>query len=307
MHRTLLLVLALAGPAGLLAQRSAPEPDSLALPAGLTQMVPFGHQETVLFNTLATYQATLPAGSAFDLGRGNTLESILQTQVGLSRRNRFSLGLDLYWSHYRFGPDETTGSFAALGDAPTDGFAAHAISQFGLKARLAPIASLPQLTTQVRVLFPTISSDKIERLLLGHDRTSSQLQISYLQLVAPRLYAYAQVEWGVQFKNENRKQTTWNLPVQLFALYRLWRQQDRSVVAFAGAGHTSYFEQQFKGGLKEVDYARVWALGGQWQISRPFGLSLAYQGSLGFRDASIVKGSFHGISLNLRYVGLVFR
>jgi hypothetical protein len=133
------------------------------------------------------------------------------------------------------------------------------------------------------------------------------LQISFLQLIAPRLYGYAQVEWGAQFQNDTRKQTTWNLPVQLFILYRLLRSGDQSVSAFAGIGQTTFFEKQYKGGLKQVNFGRYWAVGGQWQINRTWGLSFAYQGALAFDDATpILRSSFHGLNLNLRYVGQLF-
>lgn len=279
----------------------------LALPAGLTPVVAFGQVEAVLFNTVATYQAELPPNSPYLRGRGNTWESVLQAQFGLSGNNRFSAGFDAYWSNYRFGPDSETGAFAVFGSAPTDGVAAHAISQIGLKGRFAPIACLPQLLVQARVLFPTISTTNIERTLLGHDRTSVQAQFSYLQWIAPRLYAYGQVEWGVSLKNNFRKQTTWNLPAQLFLLYRLLRTRDQSLSVFAGAGQTTYFEKQFKGGLRQTGYGRYWLAGGQWQMNRHFGLALAYQGALGFDDTSaIIRSTFGGINLNLWYIGRLF-
>lgn len=281
--------------------------DRVPLPAGLTPVVQQGQLEVVLFNTLATYQSNLPPASPYPRGRGNTLETVLQTQVGLTPNNRFSAGFDLYWSHYRFGATTQTAAFAPFGDAPTDGVAAHAISQVGVKGRLAPVASLPNLIVQARVLFPTISTEKAERTLLGHDRTSAQLQLSYLQLIAPRLYGYAQVEWGAAFENDFRKQTTWNLPVQLYLLYRLLRNREQSLTVFAGAGQTTFFEKQFKGGLRQVSFGRFWLAGTQWQLSPHFGVALAYQGALGFDDDTpVLASTFHGINLNFWYVGRLF-
>lgn len=280
---------------------------SLPLPGGLTAVPVFGQMELVLFNTMATYRTELPAGAPYPFGRGNTLESIFQAQIGLSRRNRWSAGFDVYQSNYRYGFDDTTPAFAPFGGAPANGVAAHGISQAGVKGRFVPVASLPQLTVQARVLFPTLPADDAARTLLGYDRTSAQLQISFLQLIAPRLYGYAQVEWGAQFQNDTRKQTTWNLPVQLFVLYRVLRSGERSVSAFAGIGQTTFFEKQYKGGLKQSNFGRYWAAGAQWQINKTWGLSAAYQGALAFDDATpILRSSFHALNLNLRYVGKIF-
>lgn len=281
--------------------------ERLPLPAGLTPVVPLGQVEIVLFNSLATYQSKLPSTSPYPKGRGNTEESVLQAQFGLTRNHRFSAGFDAWWSNYRFGSSTETAAFAAFGSAPDGGIAAHAISQIGLKARVAPFARLPQLIVQARVLFPTVSTKNIERTLLNHDRTNAQLQCSYLQWIAPRLYGYAQVEWGAAFKNDIRKQTTWNLPIQLYLLYRLLRNREQSVAVFAGAGQTTFFEKQFKGGLRQVSYGRFWLAGGQWQLGPHFGVALAYQGALSFdADTPIIRSTFHGLNLNLWYVGRLF-
>ena len=306
-HRYLFLCVSLLWSAAAFSQRADTLAERLPLPAGLTPVVPFGQVEAVLFNTLSTYQTDLPPTSPYPRGRGNTEESVLQAQIGLSRYNRFSAGVDAYWSHYRFGPATGVSSFAAFGSAPADGIAAHAISQIGVKGRLAPIASLPQFIVQARVLFPTIPTTNIERTLLGHDRISAQAQVSYLQLLAPRLYAYGQVEWGAAFKNDYRKQTTWNLPVQIYLLYRLLRTRTQSLAVFAGAGQSTNFEKQYKGGLRRVSYGQFWLAGVQWQLNPHFGLALAYQGALGFDDDTpVLVSTFHGLNLNLSYVGNLF-
>jgi hypothetical protein len=280
---------------------------SLPLPSGLTAVPAFEDLEVVLFNNFGTYQTDQPPASLYPKGRGNSFESILQAQLGVSPQNRFSVGVDIYWSNYRYGPDGGNGAFNAFGKSPDAGIAAHGISQAGVKMRFVPFRSLTGLTMQVRVLYPTLAAGSVNRLLLGHDRTSAQLQVSYLQLLAPKLYGYVQVEWGGQFKNQERVQTTWNMPVQAFALYRLMREADRSLAVFGGLGRSTSFERQYQGGLRQVNYAWYWSVGGQWQLSKAFGVSLGYQGALGFdAHTPITTGSFHGINLNFRYVGTVF-
>jgi hypothetical protein len=289
------------------AQDTDLEEAQLPLPAGLTTVPAFEDLEVVLFNNLGTYQTNQPPASLYPKGRGNSFESILQTQLGISSQNRFSAGFDLYWSNYRYGPDGGNGAFNAFGKSPESGIGAHGISQAGVKMRFIPIRSLTGLTMQVRVLFPTLPTGSIDRTLLGYDRVGAQLQASYLQLLAPKLYGYVQAEWGGQFKNQLRVQTTWSLPVQAFALYRLMREADQSLAVFGGFGRSTSFEKQYQGGLRMVNYAWYWSVGGQYQLSKALSISLGYQGALGFdAHTPISPGSFHGVNLNLRWVGTVF-
>jgi hypothetical protein len=303
----LLSVFLLWGSISVYCQKQDPDDDQLPLPAGLTSVPAFEDLEVVLFNNLATYQTYLPPSSLYPRGRGNSFESILQAQLGLSPDNRFSAGFDLYWSNYRYGPESGNGAFAAFGSSPDLGIAAHGVSQAGIKGRFIPFKDIPSLTVQARVLFPLLKTGSIERILLGYDRTSAQLQVSYLQLLAPKLYGYLQAEWGAQFKNSTRVQTTWNLPVQAFALYRLMHEGGRSLAVFAGLGQVSYFEKEIQGGLHRLNYSWYYSAGGQWQLSKAFSISLAYQGALGFDSHTpITPSSFHGVNLNLRWVGTVF-
>lgn len=130
--------------------QTAPEDSlGLAIAPGLTPVIADGQTEIGFFNSLVTYRTADTAGY-----RAAQLTNFLQLQRGMSRRNRFSAGVDFVFSNLRFGPAGEVGPLGALGSAPAGGVASHTLSAVGLRARYVPFIEHYEFTLQSSLYFP---------------------------------------------------------------------------------------------------------------------------------------------------------
>ncbi len=280
------------------AQNLAEDSLGLAIAPGLTPVVADGQTEIGFFNALVTYRTADTAGY-----RAAQMTQFLQLQRGMSRQNRFSAGVDFIFSNLRFGPATAVGPLGAFGSEPRAGVAAHTLSAVGLRARFVPFIEHYEFTLQSSLYFPVAAQQN--RVILGEDRTRFSIQGNYATLFAPGWYFVGQLSPQVRIANDDRKQTTWELPVNIYLVRRLLTTASaQRLYAFASAGYFSSFEKRFKGGLRQVNWSTNAGAGVQWVFGPQWSLSLGWQGLPAYDDTlGIREGSYSAFSLGVRYVG----
>lgn len=309
--KTVFALLLLLSGTTLSAQHSTPDSADLRIvvAAGLTPVVPHRQQEIIFFNTLSTYRLPVsqPGGLPDDIYRISRLGHILQGMYGFSRTNRFCAGLEAQFTHLRADDDEANSPFQVLsGDTPAGGYAVHTLSAIGPRVRFTPFARHYEFTVQASALFPTGRRDY--RTQLDEDRVRIGLQGSYLTPLPARFYVYASADIQVQAANQDRRQTTWRTPLNLYVFNKVADGGRQQVFLFANLGYGPSFEKEFKGSFRQVNYATYWGAGAQWAISPAWSLSASWQGLLGVDDnTTLEKGSYTAFGLGLRYAGQIFQ
>ena len=297
--KTIALLLVLALPLLAAAQQTPDDSIGLAIAPGLTPVVANGQTETGFFNTFASYRTDDTSRY-----RAAQLTNFLQLQYGMSRRNRLSAGADLVFSNLRFGPESEVGPFGALGSNPPSGLAAHTLSAVGLRVRYVPFVAHYEFTVQGSAYFPV--STQQNRITLGEDRTRLGVQGNYATLFAPGWYVVGQISPQVRIANDDRKQTTWELPAFVYLVRRLLvTASGQRLYVFADAGYFTTFEKRFKGGLRQVNWLFNAGLGAQWVFGAHWSVSLGWQALPAFdKTSGIKKGSYSALTLGARYVGM---
>ena len=292
---TLLIVLLL--PVLALAQTDTNDSLGLAIAPGLTPVIANNQTEIGFFNTFSTYRTADTSEY-----RAAQLTNILQFQRGMSRQNRLSAGVDLVYSNLRFGPASEVSPFAALGPSPEMGVAVHTLSAVGLRVRYVPFIEHYEFTLQSTLYFPV--STQQNRVILGEDRTRFSVQGNYATLFAPGWYMVGQISPQVRISNDDRKQTTWELPLNAYLIRRvLTTASGQRLYLFASGGYFSSFEKRYKAGLRQVDWLFSAGAGAQWVFDPQWSLSLGWQGLPAFDDTTnIKKGSYSALSMGVRYV-----
>ncbi|MEO6037621.1 MAG: hypothetical protein ABIQ93_04345, partial [Saprospiraceae bacterium] len=137
------------------------------------------------------------------------------------------------------------------------------------------------------------------------DRTRFSIQGNYATLFAPGWYVIGQLSPQVRIANDDRKQTTWELPANVYLIRRiLTTTSGQRWYGFASAGYFSSFEKRFKGGLRQVNWLFSAGAGAQWVFSPQWSVSLGWQGLPAYDDTlGIKKGSYSTFSVGARYVG----
>ncbi len=296
MKIALLFMLSLAA-LPLVAQTAADDSIGLAIAPGLTPVIANGQTEIGFFNTFITYRTNDTSGY-----RAAQLTNFLQLQRGISRNNRLSAGVDLVFSNLRFGPGTEVAPFGVFGGDPPFGFATHTLSAVGLRARYVPFVEHYEFTLQSSLYFPV--STQQNRITLGEDRTRFSIQGNYATLFAPGWYVVGQISPQVRISNEDRKQTTWELPVNVYLIRRvLTTATGQRLYVFGSGGYFSTFEKRFKGGLRQVNWLFNAGAGAQWVFNAQWSVSLGWQGLPAFDETNgIKKGSYSALTVGARYV-----
>ena len=294
-----LLFLAFLLPGLVVAQQNQGDSLGLAIAPGLTPVVANKQLEIGFFNALSTFRTNDTIGY-----RAAQLSNFIQIQRGFSRQNRLSAGVDLIYSNLRFGSNADVAPFAALGSTPPAGIGLNTFSAAGLRVRYVPFVRHYEFTLQSTLYFPLAS--KGNQALLGEDRIRFSVQGNYATLFAPGWYVVGQVSPQVRFSNADRKQTTWELPLNAYLIRRvLSTASGQRIYVFASAGYFSSFEKRYKAGLRQVNWRVNAGAGAQWAINPQWSLSLGWQGLPAYdATTSIKKGTYGAISFGARYVGM---
>ncbi|GEM_PF-2367425 len=280
------------------AQNTVEDSLGLAIAPGLTPVVADGQTEIGFFNTFVTYRSADSSGY-----RAAILTNFLQLQRGMSRQNRLSAGVDLIFTNLRFGPLSEVGPFAAFGPAPELGSATHTLSAVGLRVRVVPFLNNYEFTVQSSLYFPV--STQQNRITLGEDRTRFSIQANYATLFAPGWYVVGQISPQLRLANDDRDQTTWELPLQAYLIRRiLTTGSGNRLYLYGSTGYFSSFEKRYKAGLRQVNWSWSAGAGAQWVFNAQWSLSLGWQALPAFDETtSIKKGTYSALSVGVRYVG----
>jgi len=292
------LLIAVLLPVLAIAQTAPEDSIGLAIAPGLTPVVANNQTEIGFFNSFATYRTDDTSRY-----RAAQLTNFLQFQRGMSRQNRLSAGVDLVFSNLRFGPASEVAPFAALGGQPAAGIGAHTLSAVGLRVRYVPFLEHYEFTVQSSLYFPV--STQQNRITLGEDRTRFSVQGNYATLFAPGWYVVGQISPQVRIANDDRNQTTWELPANVYLIRRiLTTASGQRLYVFGSAGYFSSFEKRYKAGLRQVNWLFNAGAGAQWVFDAQWSLSLGWQGLPAYDETTdIKKGSYAALSVGVRYVG----
>ena len=296
--KTRLFLIAALSPLLAYAQTSTKDSLGLAIAPGLTPVIADSQTEIGFFNAFVTYRTA--DTSNYRVAQGTNL---LQLQRGMSRRNRLSAGVDFLFSNLRFGPDTEVVPLGVFGRPPLNGIGAHTLSAVGIRVRYVPFIEHYEFTLQGSAYFPV--STQQNRALLGEDRTRLSVQGNYATLFAPGWYVVGQIGPQVRISNDDRKQTTWELPISAYLVRRLLTTASgQRLYVFGNAGYFSSFEKRFKGGLRQVDWLFNVGAGAQWVFNPQWSLSIGWQGLPAYDETVLIKkGSYSAFSVGARYVG----
>ncbi len=260
-----------------------------------------GQWEINFFNSLATQKFSTSQDPDKVL-RATSLQQIVQLWHNPFRTERLNIGLDVRFGHQLTDAMEDRSPLRVFGSGDDFSTADHALTALGLAARVIPIGTLPELNLQASVLIP-VAGDETTRSRLGWDRTTALLQAVFYQQFQPWLYVFVQAGGIAQFKNDDRRQTTYTFPAGLYLVGELSRQR---WYVFPSLHYASSYNDTFGGGLRRVNTQWLAGLGVQYYPTTALTLSLQWQKLLHQGPESVATvldtGSFNGISLGARYV-----
>jgi hypothetical protein len=258
-----------------------------------------------LFNSFSTQKIETEIPGPFpmaDQSRVTRLDHILQLTYGLTRSRRFNAGLDVYYSHSRIDGDENSSPWRVFGSDALTGYSYHLLSGIGFRVRAMPIRTLPELSLQSTVIFPTAGNPENKQ-ATGRDRIQWLAQANFYQQFRPWLYVFLTLDASIQFENEDRRQTTYSLPLGLYAVAEVVRGK---VYVYPGIQYLPNYEKTFKGPLKRISYQLLYGLGAQYYPSPKLALILQLQRpidlDIGSLRSEVVRGSYSIVTLGGRLV-----
>ena len=183
--------------------------DSLALvsplvPAVSSIILHKDQVEIILFNSLLTANQYFDDHGNRNNGaqRASYFYSTVQAMYGVSKTDRFNVGLDLNTSFGRIDQNRNSSPFAVFGHKTTgNNYEAKAVTSFGPRFRWRPFKKTYRFTVQGGVDFPTGISTSSEG-VLGLNRIYANAQLLYNQPISKRLFFFSQLTVEYGFKRE---------------------------------------------------------------------------------------------------------
>ncbi|MEL6142059.1 MAG: hypothetical protein AAFU67_10615 [Bacteroidota bacterium] len=267
--------------------------------------------EVALNNSLASYWIEVsqlnPADNSTRIAeryRFSSIDHLLRLSYGFSRNGRWDLGIELGYTHRLLDDEARASPFRALGsDAETAIIQASGMSLIGLRARVTPIASLPEFTVQGTFHIPG-TRDEEESQLLGFNRNEAGLSLNFYQQFNPYTFYFVQADWRSRLRdNENGLRAVHFPSVSGFLVFDLSGSQRWYV--FPGI---SYLASLQKSGnrLRRISQQLHGSLGILFQPDGRFGILLNGQLPFIFESGNTlteyVRESYTGFTLGFRYL-----
>lgn len=141
-------------------------------------LLPIGQFEVRQYNNLYTQNQVNVDGSPVDLDERQTfLTSFFELTYGSDASRRWNVGFDVWLNAARYDSTRSANPLRVLSRAGAT-FQRTELSYVGLRLRYVPIARMPNLSFQTRLLLPLAPNPEQPR-FLTHDRSSWWTQLFY--------------------------------------------------------------------------------------------------------------------------------
>lgn len=232
-----------------------------------------GQVELALFNQLGSLNFEQSIDADVYALRYSSLYHVLQAGYGVDKYNRLNIGASAVFAHARQDDMEERSAFAVFQGADDASLVYRNLASAGVYARAIPFRKLPELTVQAGVFFPTIRESRA-RQASGYDRTFVQLQFAFYQQFTPIFYAFATAGGNLFLPSEFRKQTSLNLPVNLYPVVRI---PGSNAYLFGSFAYNGVFNKVKPGFLRANGYQIYYGLGAQYYFRPEFSIYLQTQ------------------------------
>lgn len=260
--------------------------------------------EVNFVNSLASlWIVTRDRSTVIDRSRSSRLDTWARISYGFSENRRWDLGAELRYSQVRNDGEARSSPFRVLGDQTSTGRSHRNLSQLGIRLRVMPFESVPELTVQGTASFSVVK-DELEARQLGTDRHQTDFIATYFRQMSGRYHLFLQAEWLTQFSNEDNGNTT-HFPV--LGAFLVADFLDNRLYIFPGLTYAGTYEQLYDGArLRNFGNQLLGSIGLQYQPTRKFGIfvngSTPFVLDSGRERYDFVNRSYIGWSLGLRGV-----
>lgn len=216
------------------------------------------------------YFASLASANSYRTDAGDLVDvdikqiylyNTLQITYGLSKNERFNVGLDINSVVGRIDQDRNSSIFKVFNPSITgnDKYA-FAVTSFAPRIRWRPFKNNYKVTIQSSVSLPTAVSEE-KQAILGTNQIYFLSQFLYNQPLSKRLFLFSQISLQYGFKRTNTPAVFYT-PVSMYLSYYI----PKKVILFALLNYVPIFTNQNKWTYSH--YALQPGGGLQYQISR---------------------------------------
>lgn len=179
-----------------------------------------GQMDYTMFNTVYTETRGNWAGNDFSGTRQTLMTSLLQFTIGVDKKKRINLGLDLNLRANATSSDSTASSLTspfAFSNTDTTRFG---LTSVGLRAKVAPFKAVNDFSIQTTVYIPTVNTPEntAELYWADWDRVTMWNQFFYTK-TWNKFQLFTEVDALIRFKYRSNQYTHLDLPLTVIGSY----------------------------------------------------------------------------------------
>ena len=228
-------------------------------------------------------------------------QHLVRVTYGFSSSNKWDLGVEGQYTRSRIDDAARSSPLKVLGNDTQGGTTFEGVSLLGVRLRVMPFESAPELTTQLTTHFP-IHKDEATRAQLGAQRAQVGLTATYYNNFNQHTFYFLQGDWRTRIANSELDKTTHTPSISGFLVFGTWGEL---FYFFPGLTYAPTLQQLRSGGsLRKVNEQLLGSIGGMYQPAESFGLMLNFQLPFildsGSANTEWVRESFTSVTLGMR-------
>ncbi|MCB0658685.1 MAG: hypothetical protein KDC57_21215 [Saprospiraceae bacterium] len=223
----------------------------------------------------------------------------LRAMYGFSASQRWDLGIEANYNHYRDDDNARSSPLRVFSDAhPETGYSYRGLATLGFRFRTTPLASLPEWTVQAGYSFPVGSLSATEKRLLNSDVSTVDVLSTFFRKIGEGSYYFVQAQGLYQYSDIR---LNYQASGSFFLVQRLG---GGTWYLYPGVNYVWNAQSQKNGNFNNVTQIIFGGLGLQWQPRFRYSLSLVYlypfRYDIGSPFLEVVPNSYASVSLGLR-------
>jgi hypothetical protein len=223
--------------------------------------------EISLVNAVTTFQLDQMEVSGKEITienryRFSRMDHILRIAHGFSKKGKIDYGLEMRYASSRID-DRAVGSFTQLFDdaSPQTGKTYRDLVSVGVRARMAPLQSLPELTFHAYANYPMVKSEEKIR-ALGAQRTQLGFSANIVRPLNDRIYYFLQDDISHSFSSTYFRS---NSITNSLGAFLVWTSPARNLYVFPGINFLHTFNYSKAQSLYQGNRQILGTLGASWQ------------------------------------------